>query len=379
MNSLLWYPPAETCMHPRSVLAALLTKHDDFEASLCSFLGTQTCVVWGSARAMMTLLLQVLKQADTQNRDEVLIPAYTCYSVAASVARAGLKIIVYDLDPRTLGPDPDSLNRCAGSATLAIVHQHLFGIPQPIEFVRNTSDRFGIPIIEDAAQGLGGFLNGTPLGALGDYGVFSFGRGKPLAAGNGGAVTGERQAINALSKPGSSRCWIPLCMTMVVQVLSHPLLYGLVERLPLGLGKTVFNPGFSITGMPLVMRRFAERSLANIGSCTDRRRNIAGVYKSCLKSSDMVSEPQGAVPAYPRFPFYAGPGEVSRQLFRLGVRRMYPRAVPDEPEIAQFLARSDHRVPGARQIAQNLVSLPTHSRITPRLAREISALLVKGC
>ena len=76
----------------------------------------------------------VLKKKHDGKRKEVIIPGYTCYSVAAAVAKAGLKIQVYDLDPGTFEPNIDSLERTISKKrTLAIVHQHLFGIPTAIE------------------------------------------------------------------------------------------------------------------------------------------------------------------------------------------------------------------------------------------------------
>ena len=379
MNRLLWYPPAETRISPRAFPGALLGNRSSFESTLCSFLGTQRCVLANSGRALMTLLLQALKKADTKNRDQVLIPAYTCYSVAASVAKAGLKIAVYDLDPHTFAPNEASLSQAAGSATLAIVHQHLFGIPQPAGPVLQAARGLGIPVIEDAAQGLGGFLNHTPMGALADYGIFSFGRGKPLALGCGGALTGDSETLQSITPPAGKKGAAAMCSSLAVQLLAHPLLYGIMERLPLGLGRTIFDPGFAVAGMPPVMQRLAQSSFADLGPGSARRRDIAAVYQSCLPGSRTVPEPEGARPAYPRFPFLAGPGEVSGQLFRLGVRRMYPRALVDEPKIVRYFARPGSKAPGARQIARDLVTLPTHSRITRPVARRIAGLIMEEC
>jgi dTDP-4-amino-4,6-dideoxygalactose transaminase len=379
MNRLLWYPPAETRIPPRAFARALLTARSGFESSLCSFLGAQRCVSANSGRALMTMLLQTLKKADNKNRDQVLIPAYTCYSVAASVVKAGLKIAVYDLDPHTFAPDEASLKAAAGGATLAIVHQHLFGIPQPAGPVHQAAGGLGIPVIEDAAQGLGGFLNGTPMGAMADYGIFSFGRGKPLAAGCGGALTGNSETLESIKSPAGTKGAAAMCTSMAVQVLSHPLLYGIMERLPLGLGRTIFDPGFAVGGMPQAVKRLAKSLLADLGPSIARRRSIADVYRSCLPDSRTVPEPQGAQPAYPRFPFLAGPGEISDRLFRRGVRRMYPRALIDEPEITRYFAGPGIEAPGARQIARDLVTLPTHSRITRQTARRLSELLMEEC
>lgn len=373
MNSLFWYPPAETRISARSIVDALLGKNDDFEKDLCSYLDVESCILGNSGRALMTLLLRTLKKADTDNRDEVLIPAYTCYSVAASVVKAGLKISVYDLDPQTLRPDRDSLKRAAGGKTLAIVYQHLFGIPQPREDFQDIAIELGIPLIEDAAQGLGGLLNGKPLGTMGDFGIFSFGRGKSLPIGAGGALTGRKDILDAVPIMSSAKGVRRLVTSAAVQALSHPFLYGIMEKLPLGLGKTVFNPGFTISGMPSMMKRLAKSSLAGMESLNAHRRTIAGIYQARLDSARRVKEHAGSLPVYTRFPFFAGPKAISPQLYRLGVRRMYPEAISEEPVIRTYLANSDQPAPGAKQIAESLVTLPAHSRITPSIARIIAA------
>jgi len=206
------YAPAETRIEQAAFAYALFGSGDSFDKDLCSYLHTEECVLACSGRTLMTLLLQTLRKSDSRNRDEVLIPGYTCYSVAASVARAGLRISLYDLDPRTLRPDTSSLNKAAGDRTLAIVYQHLFGIPQPRGDFQEVAARYGVPLIEDAAQGLGGTQNGMPMGGMGDFGILSFGRGKPLPIGGGGALAGKKDVLDTLphmkaQKAGTDSRW----------------------------------------------------------------------------------------------------------------------------------------------------------------------------
>lgn len=375
MHSLTMYAPAETRIGQSAFVYALCGSDDSFDKDLRSYLHSEECVLACSGRALMTLLLEVLKKADAHNRDEVLIPGYTCYSVAASVARAGLRISLYDLDPKTLRPDTDSLSRAAGDRTLAIVYQHLFGIPQPREDFQEVAARYGVPLIEDAAQGLGGSLNGMPMGGMGDFGILSFGRGKPLPIGGGGALTGKKDILDTLPPLKSPKGWHRLALAMATQVLSHPLLYGIMERLPLGLGTTVFDPGFAMAGMPSAVKKLAKGALTGMEACNAHRRSIAGVYRSMLGSSRTVAETGGSMPVYTRFPFFGGPEKIGTELFRLGVRRMYPEAISGEPATKEYLAPHVQPVPGARQIARDLMTLPTHGRITPGMAGRISLML----
>src|SRR5688572_17296285 len=91
-----------------------------------------------SGRAAMTLILQALaKAANDPRRDEVLVPAYTCYSVPASIARAGLRFRLVDVDPRTLGMDPAALETSDFSRVLAVVTSNLYGIPNDLPAIEN--------------------------------------------------------------------------------------------------------------------------------------------------------------------------------------------------------------------------------------------------
>jgi len=99
LKKLAWYPPGETKIPLGSVFSAIVSSKGNFKWTLCNYLGVDKCVLGNSGRALLYGLLDALKRKDGNIRNEVLIPGYTCYSVAASVAKAGLKIRAYDMDP----------------------------------------------------------------------------------------------------------------------------------------------------------------------------------------------------------------------------------------------------------------------------------------
>ena len=372
-KKLAWYPPAEVKIPWPAIFDSLLSSSGDFKKYLCNYLQVKYCILGNSGRSVLYMLLEALKREDEEGRDEVLIPGYTCYSVAASVAKAGLKIKVYDIDPQTLSPDPDSLRRSASNRTLAIVHLHLFGIPTPIDGLKEIAKDTGAYLIEDAAQGLGGTLNGRSLGTMGDFGFFSFGRGKSLPIGCGGALVSKDQNVfSELESKVARRGFTQLITTSATQVISWPGLYRIPEMLPLGLGETIFDPHFDVAGMPLLSQRLAGKSMAILDDLNTHRRHLAKTYKEAFDDEYVISDPKGSTPVYTRFPLMAGPGSIPRELKRLGVRRMYPKAIADEKTIKPYLGNQQVSTLGAAQIAQNLITLPTHTGITEKLAKEIA-------
>ena len=373
LKKLAWYPPAEVKIPWSAIFASLSSSPGDFKKYLRNYLHVKYCILGNSGRTVLYLLLKALKRKDGKSRNQVLIPGYTCYSVAASAAKAGLKISLYDIDPQTLSPDPDSLRHSASSRTLAIVHQHLFGIPTPIDGLKEIAQDTGAYLIEDAAQGIGGTLNGQPLGTMGDFGFFSFGRGKPLPLGCGGALVGKDQNIlSDLQSRIANRGYTQLITAAATQVISWPCFYWIPEMLPLGLGETIFDPHFDVAGMPLLAQKLAEKSIAILEDLNTHRRHLAKTYKEAFDDEHIISDPKGSTPVYTRFPLIAGTVSVPKELKRLGVRRMYPKAIADEKTIKPYFLNQQVSTPGAAQIAQNLITLPTHMGITENMATEIA-------
>ena len=373
LKKLAWYPPAETYIPSRAILNAFFNSSGNFEKTLCNYIGVKQCVLANSGRALLYLLLEALKRKDSGTRDEVLIPGYTCYSVAASIAKAGLKIKVYDLEPATLQPDFDSLRNSTSTKTLAIIFQHLFGIPTSVDEFEDIAQKTGTPLIEDAAQALGGSIDGHRLGTIGDFGFYSFGRGKPLPIGGGGALIGkDEDVLSELDLKSKGKGYISLISTAITRMLSSPWLYWIPEMLPLGLGETIFDPHFNVSAMEPVMQNLAEKSMDILGELNAYRRYVASIYKNVFNNGSVIPVPGEAMPVYTRFPLMAGPGQISKELKRLGVRRMYPKAIADEETIKPYLVDQKVSTPGASEIAQNLITLPTHKSITENMAKEIA-------
>ncbi len=375
-DAVIWNAPAETEIPFIAVLSALFPLDDAFETDIARFLGAGQCVCADNGRALLSLILDHLGQKDRGSRTEVLIPGYTCYSVAASVVRSGFALQVYDIDPHTLGPVMKSVEDMLGDKTLAVVGQHLFGLPTPVRELAEMAHEAGVLFIEDAAQGLGGTIQGKPLGMTGDYGLFSFGRGKPLPLGCGGALVGEEVSrLKDMMPRVSSEGIVQLFKTAATRLLANRFIYGFMEALPIGLGTTVFDPGFSVSCMPTAMKRLGKRALAHLDTLNEHRRMIADVYDASFTEKWKIPRIIDSLPVFTRYPVLAGASELSRGLLQKGVRRMYPRAILHEPSISPYLTDDIRPTPGASFVAENLITLPTHSGISVKEAEEIAKMV----
>src|SRR5262249_55409838 len=151
---------------------------------------------------------------------------------------AGVSFVLYDLDPGTLGPELASLRRTLEQGASVVVAVHLYGTPVDLPVLETMARDANAILIEDAAQGTGGRLGGRPLGSLGRYAVLSFGRGKGMTGGRGGALLANtpdaavrlREAETLIGRAHAST---RDAVTLLAQwILARPSLYGLPLGMP---------------------------------------------------------------------------------------------------------------------------------------------------
>ncbi len=123
-----------------------------------------------------------------KNGDEVIMPAFTIISPAASVVRAGGIPVLVDSDPLTWNMDVNQIEAGITKKTKAVIVVHIYGLPVNMNPVMELAERFNLKVIEDAAEMHGQTCNGKPCGSFGDISVFSFYPNKHVTTGEGGMV-----------------------------------------------------------------------------------------------------------------------------------------------------------------------------------------------
>ena len=357
--------------------------------------GVRHAAFTSTGRAGMTLLLQAMRRL-SPHRDEVAMPSYTCYSVAASAVKAGLKVRLLDINPDTLDFDSDDLGRNDFSRVLAIVATNLYGLPNDLPALSAIARRYGAFLIDDAAQAMGASIGGRASGAWGDAGLFSFDKGKNVSAIDGGiVVTGSdkiaaalEDEMAALPLPRVADSALHVAKALAYFTLLRPSLYGIPARIPqLGLGKTIFTTEFPLhradprlVALGLVMmKRLDEFTNARVSRATallDGLRGAPGIRTITLKP--------GAMPAYLRLPVLLGNATERQAAIAaltadgIGATASYPESLADVPELRPYLVNPTARMAGGRFIAQRIVTLPTHPFVSSADIARVIATLRKG-
>lgn len=116
---------------------------------------------------------------------EIILPSFTWVSCAQAIILAGHKPVFCDVDPDTCNVTVETVKRCIGPDTGAIMVVHYAGKPVDMAPVMD----LGYPVIEDAAHAVDSMYYGTPCGGIADIGIFSFDAVKNLTTGEGGGIT----------------------------------------------------------------------------------------------------------------------------------------------------------------------------------------------
>ncbi|NBB78279.1 MAG: LegC family aminotransferase [Verrucomicrobia bacterium] len=179
-----------------------------FEAALADYTGAKRVVLCVNGTSALHLALRV---TGVQPGDEVMLPSLSFVATANAVRYAGAVPHFVDVREAHFGMDPAALqsrleaigeqrdgglfNRETGRPIRCVVPMHAFGHPVLISELLAVAKRFGLALVEDAAESLGSFYEGRHTGTFGDCGTLSFNGNKVITTGGGGALLFNDDAL----------------------------------------------------------------------------------------------------------------------------------------------------------------------------------------
>ena len=334
--------------------------------------GASRVVLVDSGTSALAMALQVATPAG----GVVALPAYACVDIGAAAIYARVRVRLYDVDPVTLSADLDSVSRVLAAGADTIVVSHLYGYPADVPAVRALAAAHGAAVIEDAAQGAWGSLRGTRLGAFGPLTVLSFGRGKGMTGGGGGALLAigdqvpDALALASARVAASASSVRTLAVTAAQWALGRPALYALPSALPsLHLGETIYHPAHEPRSITLASAALVRGAIARADNDLAVRRRHAEVLALAARNAREVTAIRpvaGAEPGYLRFPVRLADARSSnRERPELGIVHGYPDTLAELAELRSALI-GDESLPGSRELQRSIVTLPTHSLLSEK-------------
>lgn len=211
-----------------------------------STLGCKKALLTPSCTAALEMAAILI---DIQPGDEVIMPSYTFVSTANAFVLRGAKIVFVDIRADTMNIDETLIEAAITEKTKAIVPVHYAGISCEMDTIMSIADRYGLFVIEDAAQGVMSTYRGKALGTIGHLGAFSFHETKNYTSGGEGGlliVNDDRflQRAEIIREKGTNRSlyfrgqvdkytWIDLGSSFLPSELQAAYLWGQLEKVDL--------------------------------------------------------------------------------------------------------------------------------------------------
>ena len=181
-------------------IAPLGPNVDGFEKELCSAVGAKHVAALSSGTAAIHLSLILL---GVKPGDYVIGTSFTFSATVNPIAYLGATPVLVDSEPGTWNMDPELLeeaiqiaNRKSQIANIkAIIVAHLYGMPAKMKEIMEVADRYGIPVVEDAAEALGSEYMGKRVGCNSKFGILSFNGNKIITTSGGGALISDDAAL----------------------------------------------------------------------------------------------------------------------------------------------------------------------------------------
>ncbi|MGR3592231.1 MAG: DegT/DnrJ/EryC1/StrS family aminotransferase [Limimaricola soesokkakensis] len=306
---------------------------DTFEREWASYCGAAHAVGLANGLDALTLALRAL---DVGPGDEVIVPSNTYIATWLAVSAVGATPVPVEPDPATHNIDPARIEAAITSATKVLLPVHLYGQPADLDPILNLAQRYGLDVVEDAAQAHGARYKGQRIGAHGHIVCWSFYPGKNLGAlGDGGAITTNdgdlAERIQVLRNYGSRQKYVNETR-------------GVNSRL---------DP---------IQAAVLRVKLRVLEEWTERRREIAGIYSETLAGTGLLlpQVPGWANPAWHLYVVRSTDREgLQDKLSKAGIGTLVHYPIPPHMQEAySCLGILPDRLPLARDLARDVLSLP---------------------
>lgn len=348
---------------------------------LCDMTGRKQVVLAGRASAALGAALR----ARGLEGQWILMPANMCYIVGWAILQSGNLPYLVDIDPATGNISLETLSRVEIEAPAALIICHMYGLGAPIAELAAWAKQRGIMVIEDATLALGATVDGRPAGSWGDISLFSFGEGKIVDIGLGGALlTDDTDLAHRVSRALEGLPpWSSALKTLQDQWTELYWLLHQYEEINTQLPEiypTLYRIYGGITSyrLPPSLWERLTNALVSLESNLNHRRAIASLYDELFQSMPVrtLHRPDGHVLwRYPLLISAEKRNALLEMLWENGIlaSRWYPSLSIMLAALSPAIEK--RAMPGADQLAAEIINLPVDGTVDEELAGRTAGLI----
>ncbi|MCS7184887.1 MAG: DegT/DnrJ/EryC1/StrS family aminotransferase [bacterium] len=320
---------------------------EKFEVEFASYIGTKYAVGVSNGTDALELILRAI---NIKEDDEVITTPFSFYSSTSSILYLGAKPVFADIDPETFNIDPANIKKKITKRTKSILIVHIFGNPCNMEEIMWISNKYAIPVIEDACQAHGATYKGKKCGSFGIAGAFSFYPTKNLSCfGDGGIITTNSKEIYQ--------------KILLLRNMGRKKQY---EFSTLGYNKRLDEIQAAI--LRIKLKKLDELNI--------RRINNANIYISELKNVEIQKTYDGAVCVYNTFTI-----RVKNRLklidefkkYNIPYMIYYPKTLNNIKPFRKYYVKT----PIAQKLTKEVISLPFGPFIKKTFIKKVASIVNK--
>jgi dTDP-4-amino-4,6-dideoxygalactose transaminase len=322
-----------------------------FENAFAAYIGAESEQMIG-VTSCTEGLFQSVAALELSPSTEVILPTISFIGAAHAVRASGARIRLVDVDPLTLNPLPEHIEKALTAQTRAILLLHFGGRLDWIQDIAQLAKARNVVLIEDSACALGGRCNGDSYGTFGDIGVWSFDSMKLMSTGDGGMIRIRDQALRQ-------------------RVYQHVILGGVRPGLEGAASSRArwweLNPACwgRWSSMNDLAAAIGLVQLRRVNSFIDRRRQIAGTYNSAFAGIPWLRlPPPPTAESVPYFYWIQAPNDIRDKLaYYLHQRGIYT-TFRYWPLHRTSLYADSGSYPGADLAADTTLLIPIHQNLS---------------
>ncbi|MDD5766282.1 MAG: aminotransferase class V-fold PLP-dependent enzyme [Candidatus Marinimicrobia bacterium] len=358
----------------------------DFRSVLRNFLEVENLSVVNSGTTAFFILLQLFKQLrSSENRDEVILPAYTAPSLLLPIQAAGLKARLIDIDSSTFNMDVKKLPSVVSERTLAVMPIHMFGLPCKVEPIIALAKNHGFFVVEDAASSLGTTIDGKQTGTIAPFGFYSLNRGKNISTMAGGIIVWKDKRLsqkieNLVTDLETLPPHAQAIMTLKMIGLSlavRPIFYSLLSPIISKFKYTTLHTHFDSFRFTTMQAGLGKKLWKHADDLTKRRQENGESLTKIFKNKDgftIPSIPITALVAFNQFPVIVHDLNRRKMLvYRLLAQGIETTFLYEKPlhHIFPELNPGGDAFPNATYLAEHLLLIPPHTQISQTIIKNI--------
>lgn len=323
----------------------------EFESAFADHCSAAHGVAVANGTAALHAALQAVGIGDG---DRVITTPFSFVASSNAIRLCGATPVFVDIDPETYALYPDAVEAAVErhDDVAGILAVHLYGLPARMDRLAEIADAHDLALIEDAAQAHGATYDGTPVGAIGDVGCFSFYPTKNMTTGEGGMILTDRSDV----------------ADRAASFVNH----GRTEADGRGYEHADVGHNFRMTSLAAAI---GLAQLEKLPQYNERRRDNAATLTDALASIPDITlptEPPAARHVYHQYTIRCRDRAALRaHLDDRGVDTAvyYPTLIPHQPAYDGV----DVDVPAAERVADQVVSLPVHPELSAADLRTIAS------